>query len=144
MLILVFVSSSKWTGSQIDVVYMVSHHFILWSDHPSQILPIYHSTIQSEPFMSLKATSRNKGVYLILWAKNPKQACSTLSFTVKLRNDMTIKWKNVAWNDLTMEHVTTNKPFHKLMLGVGDSWKLSLLLQCYFKVKYYLLSTRNT
>lgn len=34
---------------------------------------------------------------------------------------MTIKWNNVPWNDLTMEHVTTNKPFHKLMLGVGDS-----------------------
>ena len=39
----------------------------------------------------------------------PKRVHFTLSFTLKLRNDLTIKWKDMTWNDLTMkqrEHKT--------------------------------------
>ena len=41
----------------------------------------------------------------------PKRVHFTLSFTLKLRNDLTIKWKDLTWNDLTMEqreHKTDN------------------------------------
>ena len=33
----------------------------------------------------------------------PKRVHFTLSFTLKLWNDLTIKWKNLTWNDLTIE-----------------------------------------
>ena len=53
--------------------------------------------------------SRNKGathVYTAVLSNKPKKACFTLSITLKLWNDLTMKW-----NDLTMGNEVTVKPW---------------------------------
>ena len=47
--------------------------------------------------------NRNKSVYTSLFEPRSQKSAPHIEFTLKQWNDLTIKWIDLVWNDLTME-----------------------------------------
>ena len=103
-----------------SIVTVVSIHFIPSSDCSKPDCGTQQSDchrIQSELFTSLQSTSRNKGISCV-YSLEAKKGHFTLSFTRKLWSNLTIKWNDLAWNDLTMGR-NNSKP--SMLLNCPDS-----------------------